>query len=103
MNYKKGDRIVSLGDHSQGTFKRGDEFICEGFSACPSCGDATTYLSGLNEICRSVCKCGFSENGVRQNYKAKSFIKKPSHGELTEYRLSVSAPELTEIKTPQLS
>jgi hypothetical protein len=107
MNYKKGDRIVAVRDGVTTPIKKGDEFICDGLTACPNCGVLCTYLVRYNKICNSSCTkgfgCGYLDPDTRENYFASGFIKKPSHGELTEYRLSVSAPELTEIKTPQLS
>lgn len=40
MNWYIGQRIVAIRDHSQGVFKRGDEFVVRGLK-------------------QSLCKCGF--------------------------------------------
>lgn len=102
INYKKGDRIVALKDHSDGLFKIGDEFICTGFTSC-DCGRlCTTIDRRLSWVSATVCP-DCRKMHVPEAYYAQQFIKKPSHGELIEYRLKVSAPELIEIKEPQLS
>lgn len=104
--FKIGQRVVAIRDHSQGLFKKGDEFIVDGFMCCPKCGEPCVYLTEFNDIEDGFkhSACGFRIfEPTRVGYAESSFAPLHNHGEAIEYRLSVSLPELTEIKKEQLT
>jgi len=104
--FKVGQEVVAVKRNIVSNIKIGDEFTVEGLTCCPGCGDAEIFLKGKTKI-YDVTSC--SPNGcnqhsynVRESYAESAFAPKQSLSEAIEYRLTVSIPELTEIKTPQL-
>lgn len=45
--FKLGQEIIAIENHPQGWFKKGDEFIVDGFNCCNKCGAPSVYLKGL--------------------------------------------------------
>lgn len=106
-NFRIGEKVVAKENHPNGTFKKGDEFIVDGFCCCPRCGRSNLYLKGLDRIVNSECNtriangCGHITTDTRQRYSERRFEKAISIAEGIEYRLKVTIPELTEIKEVQ--
>jgi len=103
--FKLGEKIVAIKNHYAGRFKIGDIFIVDGFACCPKCGTQGIFLKGLNpNMSGTKCvPCNIIISEPLNCYRESNFEKLISLGETTEYRLKVSIPELTEIKTPQLT
>lgn len=106
-NFKIGDKVIAKFNHSGGSFRKGDEFIIDGFCCCPSCGLPCIQLRGRTENCISICDgshkgcgCGFMVE-ERESFWIGAFEKPASFGELASYKVKVSIPELTEIKEIQ--
>lgn len=102
--FKVGQEVVAVRDHSQGFFKKGDEFIVDGYACCPKCGEPCIHLKGINIIDDSICNglngCIHRERNVRASFAESSFAPKQSLSDAIEYRLSVSIKEL-EVKEYQ--
>jgi len=70
--FKIGQRVVAVKDHSQGEFKKGDEFIVDGFSCCENCGKQRINLLGFDSPTTIRCKNGCDHIG---SYKRIEFSK----------------------------
>lgn len=87
MNWRIGQPIVAIKNHSQGRFKKGDEFIIKGLrtSSC-FCPSKVLIDVGLPTITgRSGCKCGFWEVSKIVWFNSTSFAPLDANiSELTE-------------------
>jgi len=101
MNWKIGDEIIAIINHSQGHFKIGDKFIIDGFTCCEGCGEPCVYLKGRNR--QSISNCVSCNNQTKKqiNYASSCFQKPISLSSCIEYKLKVSIPELVELKELQ--
>lgn len=98
--FKLGQRVVAIVNQSQGVFKKGDEFVVDGFACCSQCGSPCINLVGFDRIVNSICECR-QKKIIREMYTEKLFAPLSNISDAIEYRLSVSIPELTEIKELQ--
>lgn len=57
MNWYIGQPIVSIGDHSQGLFKKGQEFTISGLRLC-GCGAVKMFIGITTHYDEAICKCG---------------------------------------------
>jgi len=102
--FKIGQRVVAVINHSDDSFIKGREYIVDGFSCCDNCGRPYICLRGFNEIVRTqdFKGCNHLNNPRRQSYYENAFAPLSNIADAVEYRLSVSIPELTEVKIEQL-
>ena len=103
--FKVGQEVVAIKNHQQGDFKKGDEFIVDGLTCCPKCGRYRIQLIGFYRIVNTFHGdggCNYVTENVRESFAEIAFVPKQSLSDAIEYRLSVSIPELTEIKIEQL-
>lgn len=101
--FKIGQKVVAIKDHSQGVFKKGDEFIVDGFTCCPSCGNPCIYLNGKTEVVKWHCRpmgCG-ANYILRESFSEFMFAPLQNNADAIEYKISVSIPELITIKEYQ--
>ena len=57
-----GQKIVAIKDHSQGVFKKGDEFTVLGIDNC--CGE---YLYINIYVYGTICECNYERDGAGFN------------------------------------
>lgn len=101
-NFKIGDKVICVREHSRGWVTKGKEYIIDGFSCCPNCNQALVFLKGHNEIRPMKLRCcQISVGCVRQFFAASLFEKPISLSACIEYKLKVSIPELVELKELQ--
>ncbi len=99
--FKIGQKVVAIRDHSQGIYKKGDEFIVDGFNCCPGCGLQCIFLKGKNSVGGSACTiCGIIDEKVRESFGERNFAPLQSFGEqITEQIINELTlhPELTKL------
>ena len=92
--FKIGQRVVAIRDHSKGEYKKGDEFIVEGFDCCPGCGLPCLFLDSKRRATESSCNiCRTVEFDVRESYGERNFAPLQSFGEQIEESISKEAEE----------
>lgn len=103
--FKIGQRVVAVRSHKLGDFKKGDEFIIDGFGCCPKCGIACVYLKGMDKEADIDCSACGNESVIigRVLYREECFAPLTSLSDAIEYRLKVSEPELEALRVKEVS
>ena len=100
--FKIGQKVVALTANATGELVKGKTYEVCGFSACKGCGEPTIYLVGMvRRAGISHPKCGTVSETMRENYLESFFAPLQNTADAIEYRLSVSIPELIEVKEYQ--
>lgn len=102
--FKIGQKVVCVDDKSR-TGRRvyveaGNIYTITGFCACLKCGIAKVYLKENKERYENYCMCGNIKTDVAR-FDVNRFRPLISKSECISYKLTVSLPELTELKELQ--
>lgn len=87
MNFYVGQEVVAIADHSQGDFKKGDEFVIQGIKkTCDCCLDLNIGIKHPFESDGTICcsKCGIeSKSDGYMWYDSTMFAPKQHLSETT--------------------
>lgn len=99
--FKLGQRVVAVRTNNANNIIKNSEYIVDGFGCCSTCGEPCIYLKGFDRIATLTHNGGHKEARTREKYLERNFAPLSNISDAVEYRLSVSIPELTEIKELQ--
>lgn len=93
--WKIGDTVLCIETNPSKNVIAGNEYVIDGFTCCPKCGQPEVYIKGLNHIVKHIhLGCGYIGHGVQQKFIRRRFVK-PDLSSLTAYRSTVTVREIS--------
>jgi len=105
--FKIGQEVIALHSWLQCGILKDEHYIVDGFVCCKQCGRPYIYIKNVDVVANTHCSsaddkdgCGYSTK-ERANFSETAFAPLQNFSDAVEYRLSVSIPELIEVKEYQ--